>query len=64
MVRVLLLLAVLSGIAACTTTKGSFCQISDPIRLSSQAVDALSDAEVKAVLAHNRKMTALCGIKP
>ncbi|RWO35289.1 MAG: hypothetical protein EOS10_00010 [Mesorhizobium sp.] len=64
MVRVLLLIAVLNGISACTTTKGSFCQISEPIRLSSQAVNALSDAEVKTVLAHNRKGERLCRWKP
>lgn len=63
-VRVMILLAVLNGVVACTTAKGSFCQISEPIRLSSQAVDVLSDAEVKTILAHNRKGVALCAWKP
>lgn len=58
-----LILAALLALAACTTTKGSFCQISSPIRLSSQVVDALSDAEVAAVLSHNEKGAALCGWK-
>ncbi|UDL89520.1 hypothetical protein LGH82_31460 [Mesorhizobium sp. PAMC28654] len=52
------------ALAGCTTAKGSFCAISSPIRLSSSAVDALSDAEVKAMLAHNRKGQALCGWAP
>lgn len=61
LVRILILVAVLNGIAACTTTKGTFCQVSNPIRLSSQAVAALSDEEVKSVLSHNRKGAKLCG---
>lgn len=51
-------------LAGCTTARGSFCAISSPVRLSSSAVDALSDAEVKAMLAHNRKGQALCGWAP
>lgn len=55
----------LVAITACTTTpKGTFCQISDPIRLSPAAVAALSDAEVDAILAHNRKGQKLCGWRP
>lgn len=52
------------ALAGCQTTKGSFCTVSKPIRLSAQAVDALSDAEVKALLAFNRKGQKLCGWKP
>lgn len=59
-----LTLALFIALAGCTTTKGTFCAVSSPIRLSSQAVDALSDAEVKDVLAHNRKGQTLCGWKP
>lgn len=52
-------------LTACTTTpKGTFCAISDPIRLSPAAVAALSDAEVETILAHNRKLQRLCGIQP
>lgn len=58
-----LILAALLALAACTTTKGSFCQISSPIRLSAQTVDHLSDEEVAALLAHNEKMKRLCGAK-
>lgn len=59
-----LALALLIALAGCTqTTKGTFCAISSPIRLSSQAVDALSDQEVKDILAHNRKGAKLCGWK-
>jgi len=53
-----------TALAGCATTKGSFCSISSPFRLSSSAVDALSYAEVKAMLAHNRKGQALCGWAP
>lgn len=61
MVKVLILAVLLAG---CTTTKGSFCQISSPIRLSGETVDHLSDAEVAAILAHNEKGAALCRWKP
>ncbi len=59
-----LILALLIAAAGCQTTKGTFCQISSPIRLSSEAVDALSDSEVNAILAHNEKGEKLCGWKP
>lgn len=59
-----LTLALLLSLAACQTTKGSFCAVSDPVRLSSPAIAALSDAEVKAILAHNRKGQRLCGWRP
>ena len=54
----------LVAITGCQTTKGSFCQISDPIRLSAETVDRMSDQEVAAVLAHNEKQAKLCGVKP
>ncbi len=59
-----LILALLIAVAGCQTTKGTFCQISSPIRLSSEAVDALSDSEVNTILAHNEKGAKLCGWKP
>lgn len=63
-VRLLILLGFLAGLVACQAASGSFCQISKPIRLSDASVDALSDQEVAAILAHNRKGAALCGWKP
>ncbi|MEP6567281.1 MAG: hypothetical protein ABJB10_19285 [Mesorhizobium sp.] len=51
-------------VAGCTTTMGSFCAVSSPLRLSAEAVDALSDAEARALLAHNRKGERLCGWRP
>lgn len=59
-----LILAVLIALAGCQATKGSFCAISSPIRLSSQAIDHLSDAEVKDILARNETGRKLCGWKP
>jgi hypothetical protein len=59
-----LALAVLLAVAGCTTAKGSFCSVSTPLRLSSAAVDQLTDAEARALLAHNRKGQKLCGWKP
>ncbi|TIM14453.1 MAG: hypothetical protein E5Y67_12295 [Mesorhizobium sp.] len=63
MVKVLTI-ALLIALAGCQTTKGSFCAISSPIRLSAAAVDALTDSEVKAILAHNRKGQKLCSWRP
>ncbi|RWI94673.1 MAG: hypothetical protein E5X33_30585 [Mesorhizobium sp.] len=59
-----LTLALLIALAGCSTARGSFCAVSSPIRLSAAAVAALSDAEVRALLAHNRKGAALCGWSP
>jgi hypothetical protein len=60
MAKALILVALL--LAACTTTRGSFCQIAKPIR--PENVDALTDAEVTQILGHNEKGRALCGWKP
>jgi hypothetical protein len=62
MVRTLIL-AGLIALAGCTTTKGSFCAIASPQRPSAAAVDAMTDAQVKALLAHNRTGQKLCGWK-
>jgi predicted small secreted protein len=63
-VRVILLVAFLSGLAACQTVRGSFCDVAKPIRLSDATVDAMADAEVKEALAHNEKGRKLCRWKP
>ncbi|TIO74648.1 MAG: hypothetical protein E5X74_24585 [Mesorhizobium sp.] len=55
------LAAALSG---CATANGGFCAVSSPLRLSAKAVDALSDEEARALLAHNRKGEKLCGWRP
>lgn len=59
--RLFLTAMLLSG---CTTAKGSFCAVSNPIRLSDAAVDALSDEEVRLILAQNEKGAALCKWRP
>ena len=60
----LMFASALVAMAGCTSVKGGFCAMSSPLRLSAGAVDALSDVEVKALLAHNRKGERLCGWKP
>ena len=57
----LIAVALLVALAGCTTAKGGFCAVSSPLRLSAKAVDALSDQEARALLAHNRKGEKLCG---
>lgn len=52
-------------LSACSvTSKGTFCDIARPIRLSDQAIDAMSDREVQDALAHNLKGQRLCGWRP
>ena len=59
-----LMLALLVALAGCTTASGGFCAVSSPLRLSAKVVDALSDAEARAFLTHNRKGQKLCGWRP
>jgi hypothetical protein len=53
----------LLALAGCQTAKGSFCTIASPIRPSTETIAVMTDAEVRALLAHNRKGVALCGWK-
>lgn len=62
MVKVLTIAALLA-LAGCQTASGSFCAGARPFRVSPQAVDAMTDAQVAAALAHNKKGAALCGWK-
>jgi len=58
----LILLAFLAG---CTTAPvGNFCDIEHPIRHTQKVIDAETDAEVQADLAHNLKGAKLCGWTP
>lgn len=59
-----LILAALLALACCTTTRGSFCAINSPIRLSEKSVQNLTDDEVNQVLALNEKGAKLCGWRP
>lgn len=59
-----LALSALLLLTACQTSSGTFCDIAQPIRLSSVVIDKMSDAEVKAALSHNEKGRALCGWSP
>lgn len=58
------MLTLLIALAGCAMARGGFCATSSAIRLSASAVAALSDTEVRAILAHNRKGAALCGWRP
>jgi hypothetical protein len=64
MVPKVAVLALVMLATACATTNGTFCDIARPIRLSDQAVTAMSDQEVGDALAHNLKGAKLCGWKP
>ena len=52
-------------LVSCTTTpSGTFCEISTPLRPSASTIDAMTDAEVAAMLRHNKRGQALCKWKP
>ncbi|TIS41440.1 MAG: hypothetical protein E5X01_08540 [Mesorhizobium sp.] len=57
-------LASLLALAACQTSRGSFCAVEHPIRPTKAEIAALSDASVAAILAHNEKGERLCDWKP
>ncbi|MGW9821918.1 hypothetical protein ACUXK4_004507 [Methylorubrum extorquens] len=65
---VILVALILGGCATVPTggpgRGGAWCDIERPIRLSPERVDAMSDAEVKAAIVHNRHGAAECGWKP
>jgi hypothetical protein len=43
---------------------GAWCDVERPIRLTRERVDAMTDAEVRAAVTHNRHGAAECGWKP
>lgn len=61
--KVVLFLA-LFVLVACQHAGGSFCSIAKPIRPTKETVSVLTDAEVAAILSHNKKGSKLCGWKP
>jgi hypothetical protein len=62
MVKIVALCALLA-LSACQTASGTFCDIARPQRPSAAEIEAMSDARVADVLAHNRKGQKLCGWK-
>lgn len=57
-------LGIILFLQACQAGGGSFCDIARPLRPSAASLAAMSDAEVAAMLAHNRKGQKLCGWRP
>lgn len=62
--RVLLLIVVLAGLTACTTAKGSFCELAPDLRYRQQVYDAMNDAEAARHLAYLKTGERLCGWTP
>ncbi|WP_432284139.1 hypothetical protein SLT36_20325 [Aminobacter sp. BA135] len=58
--RILLLLVVLTGAAACTTARGSFCDIAPDLRYRQQVYDAMNEAEAARHLAALKLREQLC----
>lgn len=54
----------LVALAGCQSASGTFCDIARPQRPSAAAVDAMTDAQVREMLAQNLKGQRLCGWRP
>lgn len=61
--RMLLVLA-LALLVGCTTSKGSFCALSEPDRPSTATIATMTDTEVRKSLAKNELGARLCGWRP
>jgi len=62
---ILILIAALCIMVGCASVpSGTFCTIAKPQRPSQAEIDAMTDARVAEVLAHNRKLQQLCGVRP
>lgn len=65
MVTRLILIAALGIMVGCASVpSGTFCTIAKPQRPSQAEIEAMTDARVAEVLAHNRKLQQLCGWRP
>lgn len=60
-VKILLLIAVLTGLSACTTPSGSFCAIAPDLRYRQQVYDAMNGTEAAKHLAYFKTGERLCG---
>lgn len=57
-------LCLLLALAACQTSKGSFCALSEPDRFSKETIATMTDAQVRKSLAKNELGKRLCGWLP
>lgn len=55
--------AALLMLSGCVTSSGDFCDIARPLRLTETTVEAMTESEARAALAHNEKGASLCGWK-
>lgn len=60
--RAIIILVLAGLLAACSTTAGDFCFVSQPIRPSSS--DSLTEGTARQVLAHNEYGARVCGWRP
>ena len=54
-------LLALLALVGCQTSRGSFCAISQPWRVSKETIQTMTEAQVKAALAHNEYGRRACG---
>lgn len=63
-VKLMVLIAVIFGVAACQTSSGSFCAIAPQLKYSQQVYAAMTDAEAARHLAYLKTGEKLCGWRP
>lgn len=57
-------LALILALAACQTSKGSFCALEEPDRFSKETISTMTDAQVRKSLAKNELGQRICGWRP
>lgn len=62
--KLLILIAVLCGAAACQSASGSFCTIAPKLYYRQQVYDAMTDREAARTLGYLKTGEKLCGWKP
>ncbi len=59
-VKIMMMIVVLTGLAACTTARGSFCDIAPDLRYGQAVYDTMTDAEAAKHLAYLQTRERLC----
>jgi hypothetical protein len=55
-----LILSIACATAGCASKPGSYCLLTDPIRVAEQDLTCMTDETARAILRHNELWSALC----
>ena len=59
--RMVAVIGLALGVAACATPRGSFCEVAPDLRYRQQVHEAMNDAEARGHLAYRMAGEKLCG---